>query len=206
MSADDIMNKVVSRINPDYGGIGTKNNCRRCTYAYEMSRRGFNVKATKSVSATGQNIAGAYNMLGSTTKKSGTSMAGIVKTMFDESRSGKENASNSLSKYLEKYKDRTYTGKTSKEIASKLFDALSNQPDRSRGEVAFSWTVGGAHSIAYEIINNKPVLFDCQSGKSFKNIDDVISYYGNFISSAEFNRLDNVSLDFDQLLKWVQNA
>src|SRR4029077_17292919 len=46
--------EVVAPINPGYGDLGTKMNCRRATFAYEMRRRGYDVKATKSVKGTGQ--------------------------------------------------------------------------------------------------------------------------------------------------------
>lgn len=62
MGSDEILQKVVSRIN--WGGRGepgTNNNCRRCTFAYELSRRGYDVMATRSISGTGQDQFGVYN-------------------------------------------------------------------------------------------------------------------------------------------------
>lgn len=56
MSSDEIMDKIVSHINPGYGEKGTTNNCKRCAYAYEMSRRGYNVKATKNTTRNWANL------------------------------------------------------------------------------------------------------------------------------------------------------
>ena len=60
MSVDQIMTDVVKPINPEFGAIGTKMNCRRATFAYEMRRRGLDVKATRSVKGGGQ---GTFSLL-----------------------------------------------------------------------------------------------------------------------------------------------
>lgn len=206
LSSDDIAKKVVSRINSDYGAIGTKNNCRRCTYAYELSRRGYNVKATKSLSATGQNRVAMYNLENASNRTAGTGMIGVLSKTVQEVTSGTSSNANSFSSYVSAAQRRTIKTGTSFDKTRKLFNILSEQPNGSRGEVDLGWTVGGRHSIAYEIINNKPTLFDCQSGKTFKNTDEVVSYYGDLISDIIYTRLDDKPLDFDQLLKWVENA
>lgn len=61
MDADTIYSKVVSKINPDYGAPGTKVNCRRATFAYEMRRRGYDVAATRTTDGRGQTMVGMYN-------------------------------------------------------------------------------------------------------------------------------------------------
>ena len=38
-------------------------NCRRCTFAYELSRRGYDVQATKTLIGTGQDANGMNQML-----------------------------------------------------------------------------------------------------------------------------------------------
>lgn len=64
MSVSELYNKVVAPINPNYGESGTQMNCRRATMAYEMRRRGYDVKATKSNFASGQTIKGLKNAVG----------------------------------------------------------------------------------------------------------------------------------------------
>ena len=63
MTEDDIFRDVVQPINPGYGDPGTKVNCRRATYAYEMRRRGYDVAATKTTNGLGQDLSGHYNVL-----------------------------------------------------------------------------------------------------------------------------------------------
>ncbi len=38
-------------------------NCRRCTFAYEMRRRGYDVAATRTTNGRGQTAVGVYNAL-----------------------------------------------------------------------------------------------------------------------------------------------
>ena len=63
MSPDSIMKEVVEPINPGYGGVGTKMNCRRCTFGYEMQRRGLDLAATRSHAGTGQTPTSLLNAI-----------------------------------------------------------------------------------------------------------------------------------------------
>lgn len=135
MSADELMKNVVNDINPNNGSFGTNMNCRRCTLAYEMRRRGNDVKATKSVMATGQHGTGLRKAAGTKT------------TTFDLGENKVFRAS---------YNSKPDDGPKA------LLSALRKQPDGSRGEVGIGWSMGGGHSIAYEIVKGKPVIFDAQ--------------------------------------------
>lgn len=48
------MRDVIRGVNPKYGQPGSKMNCRRCTFTYEMRRRGYDVEATRSTKGIGQ--------------------------------------------------------------------------------------------------------------------------------------------------------
>ncbi len=48
LDPNEVFEKVVKEVNPDFGDIGTKMNCRRATFAYEMRRRGYDVQATRT--------------------------------------------------------------------------------------------------------------------------------------------------------------
>lgn len=63
LSPDQIHKNVVKQINPDFPASGTKMNCRRATLSYELRRRVYDVKATKSRFATGQDQAGLTNAI-----------------------------------------------------------------------------------------------------------------------------------------------
>lgn len=95
-----------------------------------------------------------------------------------------------------------------KDLSNEVFDKLSELPNGARGEVGLEWLGGGAHSMAFEIINNKAVIFDCQTGKKYvrnefddKSFDQVISR----LEKLSYTRLDNLVLNDDFLERWVKN-
>lgn len=198
MSSDEIMSRVVSRINPNYGDMGTKNNCRRCTFAYEMSRRGFDVKATKSTKATGQNGVGLYNATHTNDKVRGGTIGLFGKMFSEQMKTGDIDETKYMGSAVKHLDSETGYSKS-------IFKALSGFENGARGELSVSWKYGGAHSIAWEIINGKPVIFDCQTGTRFLNPEEFSSY-GDLVSSANLIRLDNIDLDNDFLLRWLKNA
>lgn len=193
MDSDEIMSSVVKRINPNYGAPGTKNNCRRCTFAYEMSRRGYDVKATRTIKGSGQSAVGLNNA--TSTKYKG--FTGYFKRAYVDAD------------YLQSVVETKGTG--SKNIANKngfsksIFESLSNNPDGARGELGVVWKCGGGHSMAWEIVKGKPVIFDCQTGKKYESVKDF-SAMGDLISHAGYTRLDNIELDTNFLLRWLRNA
>lgn len=183
MSEDQLMKTVIPDINKGYGSFGTKMNCRRCTMAYEMRRRGNDVVATKSTMATGQHGKGLQKAANTNTK---------------------------LQDWGEKsvYKDTTspFSNSVARDAAPKaIFKSLSKEPLGSRGEVAVGWKMGGGHSLAYEIVKGKPVIFDTQRGVKLKTAADFNKHYDLSIGEAAVTRLDNKKLNEDWLERWVQN-
>lgn len=225
MDADAIHSAVVSRINPDYGAIGTKNNCRRCTMAYEMSRRGYDVKATKSIGQTGQTGIDLYNMV---SDKSDRYRGGIKRFTLDDALSDKGINPKGTGYYgfsgFANFKmKRVEKSDSDVDLADSIFKTLAKEPNGSRGEVSLSWSFGGGHSIAYEVVKGKPVIFDCQSGKKFdspeslrtivNNTSQTLEKYGlgkmdfgSLCNSTMFTRLDDKPINEDLLLRWLQNA
>lgn len=181
MSEADIVKKVVPGINPDHPARGTKQNCRRCTVVYEMRRRGYDVKASKSIMATGQHGVGLQKALNTKT----TRLQLGEKTVFQGL-------------------DATKLKNT--DAPNAVFKALKNQPNGSRGEVGVSWLMGGGHSVAYEIIKGKPVIFDTQSGKRFKTPKEFANAYKVSAVKAEFTRLDNKKLNEAWVERWAINS
>ena len=208
MSVDEIMTDVVPQINPGYGGFGTKMNCRRATYAYELRRRGYDVKATKSTRARGQNLGGVLNAQSDSTKNyvpsSGIGTIG---------RAVKEKAMRTLgiakkTPLLDEIEANALRGGGRlKSIGIDVFGNLKDQPDGARGEIAFMWEAGGGHSVAWEKISGVVHVFDTQSGKAFTNLSDLLADYPTPKPNATtFQRLDDVALNTDFLLRWAQNA
>lgn len=219
-SLEDISNNLVSNhtINPNYGKIGTTNNCKRCTFAYELQRRGFDVKATKTLNATGQ------TMVSSADATMSGKQGGVTKTNLSFAKNylfDKNVNSNKVTKFLNQdvhdiynYKNFNYLSMIGSKgsLASKehyesdtIFNAIASQnPNRARGELSMKYKSGGGHSMAWEIINGKTYVFDCQTGKTYDS--DKFSKIVEGLSTISYTRLDNKQLDMDFLSKWVENA
>lgn len=203
LSAEQIHQRVVKGVNPDYGGIGTKMNCRRCTFAYEMRRRGLDVQATRTSSGSGQNAHGLLNAVSPGEKLRPTGKIGVLVTAAKETVK-KQTDPNAVTPLL----DITKSGGGKNAIPGThplvILETLAREPNGSRGELGVLWRGGGGHSMAYEIINGVPHIFDTQNGRRY----DEDSFIGAFpgVKSAAFTRLDNLPLNNDQLLRWVRNA
>lgn len=183
MSASDIYDNVVKPINADFGAKGTKMNCRRCTFAYEMRRRGYDVKATTTVFATGQTAKGLHAATSNDMKKSAQSLWGQTQI----------SAPGLMARG---------TGQTR---AESVFNALAKNPEGARGELGMSWRMGGGHSMAWEIIDGKPIIFDTQNAMTYRS-SQAFSLFAHTINDAAYTRLDNAKLDEGFLRKWAQNA
>lgn len=195
-SADDIMKNVVPGINPGYGSWGTNMNCRRATFAYEMRRRGYDVQATKTSNASGQNVLGMKNALSPDQKEVRTGLINATRTLNTNP--------NSLGDLMNfpaggKKSIKGTSGKT-------ILDVLSKEPNGSRGEFGVMWKSpvpgipGGGHSMAYEVINGKAHIFDAQTGKQYKADNKIFKS----VESAGYTRLDNLDLNMNYLAKWVR--
>ena len=200
LSTDEIMSSVVSRINPNYGAPGTKNNCRRCTFAYELSRRGYDVRATRTHGATGQNGAGLYEAVNTGRQ---TFFHGPISTMGLSLSEAMRQFRNNPDDYDVESVASQFTGNLCDK--NNIFSTLaSSNPNRARGEVMLRWTIGGAHSMAYEIIDGTAHIFDNQTGKHYD--PETFSKYLPYIAESRWTRLDNVQLDMDFLDRWITNA
>lgn len=199
-SHDDIMKKVIPGINKDYGKWGTNMNCRRCTFAYELRRRGFDVEATKTSNASGQNAIGLMNALtpDKKFKRTGTSSA-----IIEFTKGGKEIKEFTANMEFPVGGKVKIAGNTAKDILGRL----GQEPDGSRGEFGVTWRSampgipGGGHSMAYEIIKGKVHIFDGQTGESYSSGHEIFDR----IQDAGFTRLDNVDLNMDYLARWVKD-
>jgi len=201
---------VVSKINPDYGTPGTKVNCRRCTFAYELRRRGYDVAATRTTTGYGQNAGGLFNAVDVEGKNVSTGKFGMMKNLATEVYK-KQVDDETPTPLLDLAQNFGAGAKTPIDMipgqgGSSIFDALRKQPNGARGEVVVSWLNGGAHSMAWEVVNGKPVIFDTQTRKTHLEIDSSWKKMGSIIGSAGFTRLDNVDLDYDFLLRWVKDG
>ncbi len=183
MNMPDLQALVVEKINPDYGERGTMMNCRRATFAYEMRRRGNDVKATKSTLGAGQQAGGLRKAL---TKDKKARLTGLFK---DVNHLGKE----------------TINLNKGESVDTSIFNALMKQPKGARGELTVDWQMGGGHSLAWEMIKGKPVIVDGQSGQIYENAKDFTKI-ASAVQEARFTRLDNIELNNNYLMRWLKDA
>lgn len=205
LSADQIHERVVKGINPDYGALGTKMNCRRCTFAYEMRRRGLDVQATRTSNASGGTPGGLLNAVSPGEKLRPTGkLATIIQAGKDTAtKQANPDATTPVLDILKSGGGRNAIPGTHPLV---ILETLAREPDGSRGELGVVWHGGGGHSLAYEIIKGAPVIFDTQNGRRYDE-DNIVGITGlNGVASAAFTRLDNLPLNNDQLLRWVRNA
>ena len=205
MDVDGIMKDIVPQINPDYGGIGTKMNCRRCTMAYELRRRGYDVMATRTTTGHGQTLLGMETVLDP--KAPAPIASGNIATGLKLKKRVEANPEY-LMEMMESGKLWGNNPISDANTEAGIFESLRLQPNGSRGELGVKWAFGGGHSMAYEIVNGKVVIFDTQSGKAYKNVAELKGAFKDIggISEAGFTRLDDIPLNSDFLLRWVKNA
>ena len=217
MSPDAIMKEVVTPINPGYGGVGTKVNCRRCTFAYEMRRRGNDVKATHAVRGLGQNVPGLMN---ATDPKASykTDRFSSAANMFKEQYAKEKSGSKDLGPFARAAESRGFGKRvftsnvgakfhqlTTDEKTSRIFDTLEIFPEGARGEISTQWVGGGRHSQAWEIIGGKAHIFDTQTGESY-DVARFSKELAGMVQDAGYTRLDNIPLNESFLRRWVTNA
>lgn len=90
-----------------------------------------------------------------------------------------------------------------------VYDALSKMPNSARGELSVTWKGhNGGHSLAWEVINNKPVIFDFQTHKVYETPDKFSEIANMFdgLSTATSCRLDDKDLNLDLLRRWVKHS
>lgn len=190
--------QIASGVNPNFGLPGTTNNCRRATYTYEMRRRGYDVQATRALKGRGQTVLGLEN---ATTEEYRSPIGGTAKILGRYYKDVSKGASTdeAMSKLT-----RSNLGKERVEAGpSRLFETLAKQPDGARGELGVTWTRGGAHSMAWEIIGGKPVIIDTQTHTMYKSLADMTDL--PTMKEAGFTRLDDISLNEDFLKRWARS-
>ena len=213
MSASDLLTKIAKPVNPGYSTAGGKMNCRRSTYAYELRRRGFDVHATTSAVGWGQSESGVINAVTPGSRNFARSMSmsrSVVDTGFSSVASG-DKRTNPLKKILldklDTYQplvlhpDGSITGGTISS-SKRVLEELAKQPNGARGEVLFKFPQFG-HSMAYEIVDGVPHIFDSQKGTLYNAATKMVESKWDSFTAAEITRLDNADLDLKFLARWA---
>ena len=213
LNAKEIHDRVVRQVNPAYGQLGTKTNCRRATLTYEMRRRGHDVTATRTLTATGQNPSGMVNMFSPGAKQKPLSQLGTISTIgketFQKARAeaqGKKAYTPVLNIARGEIPVTTLKGGGTRLNSISLFETLKKQPNGSRGEVQMSFGTLAGHSMAYEIVRGVPVIFDTQNSKMMVTPEDFTKATKGLVTGLGVTRLDNKVLNDEMLLRWMKNA
>ena len=205
-SSKEILDNVVSDINPSYlSSPGTTNNCLRCSYAYELSRRGYDVQARRTLRGSGQSPLAAYNSFRDKkirgTPFSYSSSAGY---MLSGNKEFKYRLGEIAKTQITIPKELDTISKKSVAYGENIFKTLAKEPTGARGELSVYWPEGmGGHSLAWEIVKGKPVVFDCQRRQMYESgreLGDSLKH----ISGAVYQRLDDKELDLGFLSRWVK--
>lgn len=179
-------------------------NCRRCTFAYELSRRGYDVQATKTLIGTGQDANGMNQML---------FVPRFTKKEYKEALNAYTHdssiyaANNFIKRLTGGFSEDIHLSK--KNAIRDVYDAFSKMPNSARGELSVTWKGhNGGHSLAWEIINNKPVIFDFQTHKVYETPDKFSEIANMFdgLGTATLCRLDDKDLNLDLLRRWVKHS
>lgn len=210
MDANTILKHIVKPANPgfDQGAIGTRMNCRRATFAYEMRRRGYDVAATRTTKGRGQNAAGVYNAVNPEQDIARSGLSSIL-TRFGRD-DAKQRKTGERTSYWEGIQRQGIVGEnqiipsSEGSLSENLYKSLKQQPNGARGEVSLQFGMGG-HSVAWEIVHGKPVIFDAQTGKKYSNAESF-SEIGNLANHLGYTRLDDRQLNEEFLLRWLKNA
>lgn len=158
---EEDMENVNPLFKTGYGGYS--NNCMLCTSTYDMRRRGYDVKVKDA--AVGYDNEALHRWYPKASIK-----------RIDKDR-GFENGKFSKNKYI-------------KEIE----DELLHQKNGSRGNLMFYWNIPiirAGHSVVYEIMDNQIVIRDCQSNKTYTDINKYLKH----CTDVEYVRLDNTKFD-----------
>lgn len=162
-------------INPDYKNFNnnTKNNCMLCTTAYEMRRRGYDVRA------------------GYESKGLGSS---AVQKWFPDSKLEHAYSLSQDRKERSKQLVNAALGVGGKEKYDDLSKALLKHGDGARGNLLVTWDGLSGHSVVWENQNGGFVIRDCQSNKTYtsrRQIEKLLK----ITATADYVRTDNVDFD-----------
>lgn len=167
-------------------GFNRDENCAFCSVAYELRRRGNDVRAQESLRGVQVELADKNGAFG--------------KIIPNFSKISKDTIS-----FAERATDSRKMmdiGMTSKEY-TKMTETLTSQGEGARGFVTVDWKGGyGGHIFNYEVNGGKLYFIDAQPG-TINKADK--SYYNNVFANAnniQTLRMDNIKINEDKAKKY----
>lgn len=157
--------------NPGYGNFNTntKNNCVLCSTAFELRRRGFDVVANKA-------------------------SVGYSADEYTKWFKGAKATFNSMSTGAKVPSFPNF--KRSKELRQWAEANILPQGEGARGYLSAAWSPYAGHSMAYEVKNNKVVVYDAQCGKKYS-----LNKVASMAVDMGYTRLDDKKADYAAMRK-----
>ena len=153
-------------------------NCGACTIAYDLRRRGYDVAAVDE----------------DTYRKSGGTLNDLV-DCYDNAKLI------DMSYIARKYNisEKSSTGHPTKELVSCMEKEMLSEGDGARGNFLTVWSLGGGHSISWEVENGEIVYRDCQTNEKVE-LDKWLGISDEFY----YFRTDNLTPN-ERIEDYVQN-
>ena len=153
-------------------------NCGACTIAYDLRRRGYDVAAVDE----------------DTYRKSGGTLNDLV-DCYDDAKLI------DMSYIARKYNisEKSSTGHPTKELVSCMEKEMLSEGDGARGNFLTVWSLGGGHSISWEVENGEIVYRDCQTNEKVE-LDKWLGMSDEFY----YFRTDNLTPN-ERIEDYVQN-
>lgn len=178
MSEDEDM-RSINKI--DVNDPGTYNNCTYCSAAYEMRRRGYDVKAKTTVNpAYMSDEARWYNA-------TPNDFVSIVKP-----------PKNPIGLHITRQK--AYRGENLSQV-DKATNAILSQGEGARGCLHVVWGNHDGHVLNYEVKRNEVIVRDCQSGKKVSTNTVLRHAIG-----IDVIRTDDKELNYDAIREAVEDV
>lgn len=142
-----ILDEDMAAINPSYYTNDIAHydeNCGACTIAYDLRRRGYDVAAVDE----------------DTYHKSGGTVTDLLNCYDDPTLITQSDIAKKYNISKESLSEHP-----TKELVSCMEKEMLSGGEGARGNFITEWTLGGAHSISWEVENGEIVYRDCQSNE-----------------------------------------
>ena len=175
------LDEDMAAVNPMYNTnniVHYNENCGACTIAYDLRRRGYDVAAVDE----------------DTYHKSGGTLNDLV-DCYDNAKLIDQ--SDIARKY--NISEESLTGHPTKELVSCMEKEMLSEGEGARGNFLTVWSLGGGHSISWEVENGEIVYRDCQTNEKVE-LDKWLGLSDKFY----YFRTDNLTPN-ERIADYVQS-
>ena len=189
--------EFLSAIKPDVDAVNTGHhplaygNCGYCSIAYEMRRRGYDVKATLGDGMMRSDLQKVFKKKFEPFDADPYGVGYCIKTSKDIVKRGGKSSKETPPKIL----NEIYSHKFSKKEIHEIEDELIRQGDGARGIIYNVWSgtnLSSAHYLNYEIKNGSVYQIDTQSRMVYRGLSKEYLDYSCF---AVAMRTDNAKIN-----------